>query len=232
MDGSKILSISGWTQSPDALKTLFSSADSVDYIDQARSDQVAELLPQRDYDLVIGWSLGGLIARQLMKQGVLRARSLVLISSPFQFVRSERVEAAMPRNTFERFYANYRDDTERTIARFSGLLVKGDTRESQIRRQLTPHARIRDAAAWLRWMDVLETYSAADHDYAALPDTLIIHGVQDAIIPVEQAYLLATHLPNAQLLIMENAGHAPHWHNTEYVRDAICAFHANPGIAA
>ena len=42
--------------------------------------------------------------------------------------------------------------------------------------------------------------------YAYLP-TLIIHGEQDAVINVRQAYILADRLPNTELLILPGVGH-------------------------
>ena len=38
--------------------------------------------------------------------------------------------------------------------------------------------------------------------------TLILHGAKDRIVPVKNAHLLAARIPNARLVILENAGHA------------------------
>ncbi|MHA2787667.1 alpha/beta fold hydrolase [Corynebacterium sp. S7] len=38
-------------------------------------------------------------------------------------------------------------------------------------------------------------------------DTLVVHGREDEIIPVEASYYMSTHLPNAELHVMPHAGH-------------------------
>lgn len=227
MDGLDILTFSGWSRPADALRPLAPSADTFDYFDAGRPDirAIAAQLPRRDYDLVIGWSLGGVLARRLLQTGHLRARAFVSLSAPLQFVRDTRVRDAMPPETFERFYTNYRDDPARTAARFHGLLVKNDRHHRRILGELTHHPRVQEADAWLRWMDFLATYSALDHRYDALPPSLLIHGAGDAIVPVAQAYHLSEHLGAAALHVLPHCGHAPHHHDPDGLRRRIAAFY-------
>ena len=225
MDGLNILTLSGWTQPADALLKLAPQADFVDYADATHPQEVAEKLTKRDYDLVIGWSLGGIIARHLLSEKVLETTALITISSPYQFVRNEQVHAAMPADTFEQFYTNYRDDTQRTVKRFHGLVLKGDKRMKELTGTLGHHDRVHEVGSWLPWMDVLKGYSAKQKNYENLPPTLIVHGTEDAIVPREQAELLKDHLPSAEMLILEGCGHAPHLHAPDEVRAAIQNFH-------
>lgn len=220
MKSLKILTISGWTQPPDALDILAPHAETLDYIDHSPESVQAH---RGEYDLIIGWSLGGVIARRLLSCGAVKAGALVSLAAPFQFVRGGDVHEAMPQDTFEQFYANFRDDTQRTISRFSGLLVKGDSRAKAVHERLSLHPRIDEAHHWLRWMDFLRDYSAKEADYSALPKTLVIHGAQDAIIPASQGQRLAEKL-QAELLMLPEAGHAPHLHDPEKVRSAIEEF--------
>lgn len=216
----KILTLSGWTQPIDALDAIAPAAEKLDYLDHT-PESVLEHSGQ--YDVVIGWSLGGVLARMLLASEAISAGALVMIASPYQFVRGGAVQEAMLEDTFEQFYANFRDDTPRTIKRFNGLLLKGDAHAREIQGAFKHHPRIEESALWLRWLAFLRDYSAHEADYSKLPKTLIIHGAQDAIVPVAQAHLLAKKL-GAELHILPNAGHAPHYHNAAQVRAVIEAF--------
>lgn len=225
MASPRILTFSGWTQPADALLSLYPQAEYVDYAHHRSLDAIAGELTGAPYDLVIGWSLGGIIARQLLQSGALRAKGLVSIAAPYQFVRDKHVAEAMPADTFEQFYANYRDDTARTVKRFHGLLIKGDARHKEIARYLQHHPQVEKVEAWLPWMDFLRDYSAHHHTYDALPPTLILHGSEDAIVPAAQSALLAQKIP-ATHAILEGSGHAPHWHDASWMRAQIDRFWA------
>ena len=227
LHGLRLLTLSGWTQPTDALAGLLppdADAAHIDYSGASSPEAVAELLAGTQADLMVGWSLGGVLARQLVRMGAVKTRALVLIAAPLQFVRDSRLKEAMPAETFEQFYANYRDDTARTVRRFHGLLVKDDTRARDILPLLGHHHAVGDVARWLPWMDFLRRYSAYDHDYSSLPPSLIIQGRRDAIVHPSQAEALAAMLPNARLTMLEESGHTPHHHDVLAVRDAICRF--------
>lgn len=213
MDGLRILTISGWTQPADALLPIVPHADHLDYAGLDGFDAVSVASKSGAYDLVIGWSLGGVIARQLLKRQTIQARALVLVSSPFRFVVDQQVSEAMPADVFEQFYANYRDDTKRTVNRFHGLVAKGDRHAKRIMEELSHHPLVLQTTHWLPWMDVLRDYNGFDQDYHMLPPTLIVHGHEDAIVPYRQSEYLHRHLPQSEHVGWEGCGHAPHLHD-------------------
>lgn len=229
MNGADILTFSGWTQPSDALRPIAPDATYVDYARAANVNEVAGLLPQHEVDLVIGWSLGGIVARQLIRQGALKAKALVLIASPYQYVQSAAIKSAMPQDTFDLFYANYRDDTQRTVSRFHGLLVKGDSRMKELYGLLGHHPAVEDTAIWLPWMDFLHSYSAEHEDYSGLPPVLLIHGRQDVVVPYAQSELMQQKLSSSQLLTLEDSAHTPHLHAPEQVQAAIAQFRQQVG---
>jgi len=224
MEHYRILTISGWTQPADALHPLIPHADILDYADAQHFDAVADRLAHTDYDAIVGWSLGGVIARQLILRGVISPKAVVMISSPFQFVQDERVSAAMPVPTFDLFYSNYRDDTQRTIDRFHGLVAKNDLHDKRVLRELTHHPLVEETQRWLPWMDILRTYSGHDQDYSALPPVLIIHGTEDVIVPFAQAEHLIEAIPSARLDAWQGCGHAPHIHDPVRMQESIQQF--------
>jgi pimeloyl-[acyl-carrier protein] methyl ester esterase len=56
---------------------------------------------------------------------------------------------------------------------------------------------------------------------------LIIHGDADAILPLDAARRLAAVLPNAQLVVLEGAGHVPTLTRPRDVARAITDFFAD-----
>lgn len=224
MDGLNILAISGWTQPTRSLANIAPAAHHLEYAHTRRIDKAHKALPHAEYDAVIGWSLGGILARRMVIEGHIKTRALVLISTPFQFVRDARMPHAMPPETFETFYANYRDDTQRTTSRFGGLMAKGDRHHKRILEELEHHPEMLNPDLWLPWLDELKIYSAANDDYTHLPPTLMIHGEQDGIIRHEQGLALHQKIPSSTLLSLPDCGHAPHLHDEGLVRDAIRNF--------
>jgi len=224
MDGLRILTISGWTQPADALLPIVPHADHLDYAGLEGFDAVSVAATSGHYDVIIGWSLGGVISRQLLKRGALSAKVLVLLSSPFRFVVDHRVSEAMPADVFEQFYANYRDDTQRTVNRFHGLVAKGDRDARRILDALSHHPLVLQTEHWLPWMDVLRDYNGFDEDYGLLPPTLIVHGREDAIVPYRQSEFLHQHLPQSEHEGWEGCGHAPHLHDASRLQARIQRF--------
>jgi len=58
--------------------------------------------------------------------------------------------------------------------------------------------------------------------------TLVIHGRQDEVIPLEVGQKLAAGLPNAELIILEESGHAAVWDSPLQIRKNILNFLKDP----
>lgn len=54
--------------------------------------------------------------------------------------------------------------------------------------------------------------------------TLVIHGADDKLIPVAEAEALFNAIPNAELVIIDNAGHVPNLENPDDFNDALLDF--------
>lgn len=223
LDGLNILTISGWTQPHDALHVLVPHAEALDYAKATSLQEVAALPKSQTYDLIIGWSLGGVLARELLTHSALNSKALVLLSTPYQFVADEQMPHAMGPTTFEQFYGNYSADAKRTSGRFHALVASGDSKQKDVMSALKHHPDVLESEVWLPWLDYLRSYSSADRKYD-LPATLMLHGEKDAIISHAQAPVLADML-NAKLISLPEAGHAPHLHDADVVRAYITTFY-------
>ncbi len=219
----KTITFSGWTRPHDALNVIAPEAEHIDY---SRFTSIGQLTDawEKEADVVIGWSLGGMIARQLILHKKLSPDYLILIATPYQFVACDRFSSAMPAETFRQFYHDYRADTGCTIRRFHGLLAKGDIHARRLLNEYVHHPQAEDAARWLPWLDWLESYKANHHAYDDFPPTLIIHGRNDAIVPYEQGRALHKIMKHSHFDSIENCGHTPHRHDTAYVMESIRKF--------
>jgi pimeloyl-ACP methyl ester carboxylesterase len=128
--------------------------------------------------------------------------------------------------TFALFRASYAENPARTKDRFHALIAKGDADGKRIMTKLRHHPDVENTARWLPWLDALASYSLADASLARSPRTLIIHGMNDAIVPLAQSEILLAKLPRATLQRWEQTGHAPHLHDAARLRAAIAAHRA------
>jgi pimeloyl-[acyl-carrier protein] methyl ester esterase len=207
-----ILTLSGWAQPADAVsKALDLDAASFDFSDYATPEASFDALAaHRDVDHIVGWSTGGYLALRAIAAGVLKPKQLTLIAAPYQFVSDERFKSGMDPLTFQLFRESYAKDPARTKQRFHALVAKGDEAPKTILSQLEHHADVDNTGRWLPWLDNLHAVSLRDINLSAVPQTLIIQGAADAVVPQAQGEALLSALPKAKLELWDNTGHAPH----------------------
>lgn len=219
----KTLTLSGWTQPTDAVKNALAlDAATFDYSDYASAEASFKGLKTfSEAENVIAWSMGGQLALRAIAAGVLRPQHLTLIAPPYQFIKSADMPEGMDTQTFTNFRDNYARDPERTSARFHALVAKGDADMKRIIGLLGHHPDVTNTARWLPWFDDLGRTSLRDLDVSALPPTIVIHGTNDAIVPLAQSHALAQRAPQVTLSRWEGVAHAPHLHDASRLRSEI-----------
>jgi pimeloyl-[acyl-carrier protein] methyl ester esterase len=176
---------------------------------------------------LIGWSLGGQLALQLASQPALAVRRLVLIASSARFVQAPDWPHGLSAATLLAFAAQLERDPERTLSDFLELQVRGsadaDAVRATLQQTLQQHgapapAALRVGLALLEHNDLRELARGTD-----IP-TLLIAGQYDRVTPPQAAASLAQLLPQAQLLQIPRAGHAPFLSHPAQVSDALLEF--------
>lgn len=221
------LLLSGWAQPVDALAHLSAGAAWFDYSAYATPEEAMRALEKMNPAYVIGWSLGGQLALRALAAGAMAPRHLTLIAAPHCFVGA----GGMGAETFRLFRDSYANDPSRTKTRFHGLVAKGDREAKRVMGALGHHPQVEQVARWLPWLDALAEYQTDAGRLASAPPTLIIHGMNDAIVPMAQSEALARALPQAKLNLWEGAGHAPHLHDAARLRAEIAAHRALHAVA-
>jgi pimeloyl-ACP methyl ester carboxylesterase len=220
------LLLSGWTQPTDALAHLVEDAVLFDYSDYANPDAAIEALRKIKPRRAVAWSMGGQLALRAMAAGALAPEHVTLIAVPHQFVG----ENGMGEETFRLFRDSYASDPARTKSRFHGLIAKGDARMREVMELLGHHPEVENTHRWLPWLEDLAMHRFDVSALASLPPTLIIHGMNDHIVPYAQGEFLARNAPNATLELWESVGHAPHVHDATRLRHAIAAHRRRHGV--
>lgn len=218
----KTLCLSGWSQAADALATVApEGAVAFDYGCYASIEEFYAALGREQPEVVIGWSLGGQLAVRAVVEGVIAPRKLVLIAAPYQCAADEAFTAATSAAALAESRAAFVANPEGMLKQFYALCAMGDARQKEVMLALRKGKAPQEGRHWLYWYDELVRFSFHGADLSAVPETTLIYGEADCIVPLAQgeAYLQA--LPKAQIHRLPHCAHAPHLHDAANVASLL-----------
>lgn len=162
-----------------------------------------------DHALVLGWSLGGLLALKLAQ--VKSPRALVLVNSSPRFVTNTQWPHGMAPEVFAQFFARLQQNMDGTVQDFLRLQVRGDAHAAEtfatLKASLLQHPAspetLQRGLALLRDAD-----EGAAVSNIHVP-TLVVAGEYDRITRPQACEQLARELPDARYVSIKRAGHAP-----------------------
>lgn len=178
---------------------------------------------------VCGWSLGGQIALRWAQRCPAQVKRLVLVSSTPCFVQREAWPCAMEGVTLAAFSAAMQQNYLQTLRRFLSLQLRGSEQERELLAVLRGSLLSRgepDFAALQAGLDILR-----DSDQRAdLPEiyqpVLVIAGARDTLTPLPASQFMAERLPDARLVTIAGAAHAPFLsHPDEFVKHITSFLH-------
>lgn len=162
--------------------------------------------------VLVGWSLGALLALDLAHRHPERVARLVLIGASPCFVQTDTWQPAMPAATLADFRHQFDTAPDATLGRFIALQGVGDARRREVVRCLDAALTPADTAHKTALAEGLGLL--ADLDLCTIVPTLsqpvrLLHGAGDSLMPVAAAEWLADTLPDGRLSVFMDAGHAP-----------------------
>lgn len=180
---------------------------------------LAEALPG---GILVGWSLGGMLALQLIRRFPEKFTAVVTIASNACFVTRNDWPEAMPRETFKAFYNDYRYESDKTAKRFGLLVIQGSQRGRQLVRELVWDTR--DPEQRLHALAVLGILDNRALLRNATSPVLHCLGGQDALVPPAAADRLAELNASARVVMLPEASHALPVEQPLWLAEQIASF--------
>ena len=187
---------------------------------------VDRLSAQFDEPLAVcGWSMGGQIAMRWALRDTGIIERLVLVTSTPCFAERSDWQFGMPQETLRQFAADLELDHSATLRRFLGLQVRGTEGEREmlavLRERLASRGNL-DPDALRGGLEILRDLDLRD----ALPEikqpALVIAGERDRLSPPQASRYLAQTMPNARVVEIKGAAHAPFLsHRDEFVKQVV-----------
>lgn len=176
--------------------------------------------------VVSGWSLGGLIALNLLKRKNINICKIVLIAASPCFTKKDNWNDAMDLSVFNTFAAELHNDYKKTIKRFLSLQTRGSESARDELRLLNDKIFERgepDMQALKKGLDILSETDVRDIREPVVPALLIL-GDKDTLVPVTVMTEFKKMFPHNEHMILEKTGHAPFIFAAEKCAESIKKF--------
>ena len=162
--------------------------------------------------IVVGWSLGGMVATQLALDNPAQVTKLILVASAPQFVR----DASWPDATDDTILKGFADELtqnyQQTIKRFIAIQALGSdhAREQQriLRERVFRHGQPHPAALE-GGLEILRNANLRPQLANINCPTLFIAGAMDSLFRPAAAQRAQGLMADAELNLIDKAGHAP-----------------------
>jgi len=177
--------------------------------------------------VVLGWSLGGMLALELARRDPRHLRALILMATTPKFLAGPDWEHGLAPSVLDEFTHGLAQDYRRTVQNFLALQTRGDEHAlatlRMLRSRLASHGEP-DERALAAGLEVLRNADLRD----ALPliglPALVVAGEHDRLTPPGAGRELAAQLPTARYRLVERSGHAPFLSHPDEVLAEVCGF--------
>lgn len=178
--------------------------------------------------VLVGWSLGGILAQQLVE--MVQAKALVCIASTPKFVQAENWQNAVEQEVMQDFIEALEADSAALLKRFSRLQFQGDAKMRELVRKFNqslenqPQPDLVALKQGLQLLAALDLRSnLANLEQQKIP-SLWIFGEEDRLIPPETANQVQKILPSAKIARFAQTAHLPFYTEPAVTSDEILQF--------
>ena len=171
-----------------------------------------------------GWSLGGMLASELAARRGERCCGLLTLASNPCFVAHDGWPHGMPAETFDAFLAGCHADSQVTLKRFGLLCAKGAEDTRGLSRLLVSGAPNTSPSVLMPGLELLAQLDTRAALQAFRGPQLHLFAGLDELVPAEAASDLLALLPDVEIGLIEQAGHAFLLEDPHGVAGAIQAF--------
>lgn len=160
---------------------------------------------------LIGWSLGGLIAQNILKRKKVKLDKVVFIATTPSFTKKNDWNTAMEPSVFDTFAADLKLDYKKTLKRFLSLQTRGSDLSREELRALNNKLNERGEPNIEALESGLKILSETDlrSEKINKQQAMVVLGEKDTLVPVSVKDEFRRMFPNLEQLILEKMGHAP-----------------------
>lgn len=170
--------------------------------------------------ILVGWSMGGLIAQAIAGMVPESVNKLVLITGTPCFAKHAHWQFGVENAALEKFANELLSDYDQTLRRFLALQFMGSDRQKESLRaakELVFSKSSPRAAMLAQGLELLKRSDLRENLKDIRCPAVVINGERDSLIPVMAARYMAETIPRARAVIIKGAGHAPFLsHNSNF----------------
>jgi len=187
---------------------------------------VDQLAAQFDRPVTVcGWSLGGQIALHWAMREPEKIKRLVLVTSTPCFAARKDWQFGMPQHILQQFADDLEKNHAATLRRFLALQVRGSEGERELLATLRESLFSRgepDLDALRGGLEILRDADQREVLPKIMQPVLVISGERDKLTLPATSHYLAQRLPNACVVEIRGAAHAPFMsHPEEFVKHVV-----------
>ncbi|NOX92518.1 MAG: pimeloyl-ACP methyl ester esterase BioH [Gammaproteobacteria bacterium] len=177
--------------------------------------------------MLVGWSLGGMIATQLTLNNPDNIRKLVLVASAPQFARDDTWPDGTDAEVLDSFADGLKQNYQQTIKRFIAIQAMGSehAREQQhiLRERVFRHGNPQPAALEAG-LEILRHTNLRPELAKITCPTLLVSGEHDSLFRRSAAEKTRGMITDARLSVIPGAGHAPFLSHPDKFLDSLLTF--------
>lgn len=177
-----------------------------------------------DDSVIVGWSLGGMLAVQLAAHYPQKVCALITLAANAKFVASDDYANAMPATVNREFSLAFSQDPKAALKLFSGLLAQGDVNERQLLKNVRQQMPVEFSSHWLHALELLSVLDNRSALAAIKQPCLHLLAEKDALVPTVVAGVLEQINPAHHVVTIARAAHALHWSQPVIVGEQIATF--------
>jgi len=177
-------------------------------------DALVELVEANipDHCILVGWSLGGVVAQSIAIRYPQKLNKLVLVASNAQFQQSDNWHCAMKPEVLENFVQNLHQDYKSTLQQFLMLQALGAENAKKTIRELKQRLFLHgepETVALENGLLFLKNVSVLEDLHKITIPSLIVNGRLDSLVPAAAGEKMQQMIPQSEFKLIDKAGHAP-----------------------
>jgi pimeloyl-[acyl-carrier protein] methyl ester esterase len=188
-------------------------------------EEILQVLPETTH--LVGWSLGGLLAQRLTAEHPRRVLSLMNVASTPKFVQTEDWPYAVSPSLLKDFIHAVAIEYVPVLKQFWRLQFQGSDEARKWMKALQSQMQQRKMPSLTGLLQGLYILKALDNR-PLLPQirqpTLWLFGEKDPLVPLALTESVVQQQPNAQIAVIDGAGHMPFFSHPEACEQAMRSF--------